>query len=205
MNNLNSHPPGARRITETPFQREDRYIVIKRTDAYKALTAHQLMDLSTIGEAVIAHRRANQKPDLVCLVIESDWPEYEPTWKAIEERMSLPEAPAPLGGEKGEGFKDRLIGTLKIGAEIGEHCIPEADFKYIADLAERCFATPSAPSNKTGEDTELAALVSKAFALGQTEYPEEARVKWLFELPMNDEDGKRFKALVAARQQTQSR
>jgi hypothetical protein len=33
-----------------------------------------------------------------CLVIESDWPEYEIVWKMIEDRMAL----EPTGVDKGE-------------------------------------------------------------------------------------------------------
>ena len=59
------------------FKREERYIVIKRKhlsepveNAIKALLA--AADINTID----------------CVVVEKDWPEYEPTWKAIEKRVS---------------------------------------------------------------------------------------------------------------------
>lgn len=33
-------------------------------------------------------RRLKGKKPLECVVVEKDWPEYEPTWKAIEARVS---------------------------------------------------------------------------------------------------------------------
>ena len=34
------------------------------------------------------HRTAIGKPRLDCVVVEVDWPEYEPTWEAIEARIT---------------------------------------------------------------------------------------------------------------------
>lgn len=58
----------------TPFTRENRYIVIKRSDvaAYHDDTK-KLLDALPQRDAV---------------VVEADWPEYEPTWRAIEERVN---------------------------------------------------------------------------------------------------------------------
>jgi hypothetical protein len=36
----------------------------------------------------VGRRRQGKKP-LVACVVESDWPEYEPTWNAIEERTKF--------------------------------------------------------------------------------------------------------------------
>lgn len=64
------------------FQRDDRYIVIKRKDLEKAptLMAHALR--------VALNGLREHLPKRECLVIENDWPEYEPTWKAIQARVS---------------------------------------------------------------------------------------------------------------------
>ncbi len=76
------------------FQREDRYIVIKRSDLKKVPVSYRSHLIDPMF-ALLAHL-----PNRECLVIESDWPEYEPAWKAIEARMSgaAPQPPA-LGGE----------------------------------------------------------------------------------------------------------
>lgn len=62
------------------FQREDRYIVIKRKDLENApaLMAYALQ--------VALDGLREHLPERECLVIEGDWPEYEPTWAAIQAR-----------------------------------------------------------------------------------------------------------------------
>ena len=69
------------------FEREYRYAVIKLTDAEAALTWYDRHLLDEMLCKVYDHRRLNGKRKFRCVVVESDWPEYEPTWKAIEERM----------------------------------------------------------------------------------------------------------------------
>lgn len=67
----------ARGKIKMTFEREDRYIVIKRTD----LSAiEQQVLLGWLSSSRIKTREG--------LVIESDWPEYEPVWKMIEDRVS---------------------------------------------------------------------------------------------------------------------
>lgn len=80
-------PTENRSSTVSHFQREDRYIVIKRSD---------LDRLAGIDRHLFsqASRRAHEQmfaagaPARSFLVIESDWPEFESTWAAIEARMT---------------------------------------------------------------------------------------------------------------------
>jgi hypothetical protein len=65
------------------FERENRYIVIKIKDL-KALPAYRKSGL--IGPLT---QVLSDIPDREFLVIESDWPEYESTWAAIEARTAL--------------------------------------------------------------------------------------------------------------------
>jgi hypothetical protein len=65
------------------FEREDRYIVFKKKD----LGAQLMCALLKIRELVNEGRTSAGKPDLVCLVIESDWPEFEQAWEEIRRRM----------------------------------------------------------------------------------------------------------------------
>jgi hypothetical protein len=53
------------------FQREDRYIVIKR----KHLTPEQ-------------ERDAGALPSVSAVVVETDWPEYEAVWAMIQARVA---------------------------------------------------------------------------------------------------------------------
>lgn len=69
-------------MNDSTFQREDRYIVIKRSDLEKVPVGYWSSLIEPIG-ALQAHL-----PHRECLVIESDWPEYEPVWQMIERRMA---------------------------------------------------------------------------------------------------------------------
>ncbi len=69
-----------------PFQREERYIVIKRKH------------LSAIQETVLrAHMARLQIGTVAGAVVEADWPEYEVVWRMIEARVyaSSPTAQCP--------------------------------------------------------------------------------------------------------------
>ncbi|MCU0212550.1 hypothetical protein HBR94_14215 [Pseudomonas sp. WS 5412] len=62
----------------TPFEREERYVVIKLS---KLQTFHR-------GLLIDTTRTVFQECLVDALVIESDWPEYEPGWQMIERRMT---------------------------------------------------------------------------------------------------------------------
>lgn len=73
----------------TEFKREARYIVLKISDLADArLTPDQHLIFNEVCDKVAMARASNRKPPLGCVVVESDWPEYEPTWNAIEARMT---------------------------------------------------------------------------------------------------------------------
>ena len=76
------------------FTREARYVVLKNADIMQCLTVNELIALRRIEAKVGEHRAEIGKPPLECVVVEADWPEYEPTWKAIEARVAG-ERPAP--------------------------------------------------------------------------------------------------------------
>ena len=89
---------------EAPFEREERYIVIKRKH------------LDEITECAIRTGLNGYRVNTVdCVVVESDWPEYETVWKMIEDRVSgaTPPSPHPIarvsedtaGAEKGSATK----------------------------------------------------------------------------------------------------
>jgi len=72
------------------MKREHRYFVLKLKDADKWLTATERLILAAIGEKIESHRHNAGKLPLNCVVVEHDWPEYWPTWQAIERRMDEP-------------------------------------------------------------------------------------------------------------------
>lgn len=74
------------------FKRESRYIVLKLNDVEQLNQTHR-QRLRDICQEIDAIRDARDADPLECVVVESDWPEYYPTWYAIEARtngVSLP-------------------------------------------------------------------------------------------------------------------
>lgn len=68
------------------FKLEDRYIVIKLSDASEYLTKNGLRDL-LLTETLIQGARVRQgKEPLETLVIEKGWPEYGATYSMLERR-----------------------------------------------------------------------------------------------------------------------
>ena len=78
----------------TEFKREDRYIVFKLSDVERYLTDADRTYLAMMKNEIDAGRDCANKPPFKGLIVESDWPEYEPTWKAIEARVTGAQ-PAP--------------------------------------------------------------------------------------------------------------
>ena len=72
----------------TEFNREERYIVFKLSDVEEHFTPGERQQLARLAEVQRVGRSESGKPQLDCVVVEADWPEYEPTWKAIEARMT---------------------------------------------------------------------------------------------------------------------
>jgi len=71
------------------FERQLRYFVIKWSDLIDAgISDNELNTLHMIFEKVDNARLHRGKQPLECVVVESDWPEYEPTWQAIEARVT---------------------------------------------------------------------------------------------------------------------
>jgi len=70
------------------FKREPRYLVMKLKDIHDSLTDVERDLLRSLQTKVTQHRNSLNKGALKCLVVESDWPEFEPTWKAIQYRSS---------------------------------------------------------------------------------------------------------------------
>ncbi|WP_339503948.1 hypothetical protein [Pseudomonas sp. RL_105y_Pfl2_101] len=63
------------------FERENRYIVIKRSDLKKVPVTYRSTMITPMFN-LLPHL-----PRRECVVVESDWPEYEIVWAMIEHRM----------------------------------------------------------------------------------------------------------------------
>jgi len=67
--------------------RENRYVVAKRKDILRYLSSTEQKQLGLLFEKIEEGRKQDDRHNLQCVVVESDWPEYEPTWNAIEKRV----------------------------------------------------------------------------------------------------------------------
>jgi hypothetical protein len=100
------------------FQREERYIVIKRK---------HLDELEEINlRDWIAD---NQIAAIECVVVESDWPEYETVWQMIEARSTSTPAARMLAGEGEAAFQQRVQPWMMecFGAEISGDMLERSD------------------------------------------------------------------------------
>ncbi|MCV6612876.1 MAG: hypothetical protein OIF55_19135 [Amphritea sp.] len=72
------------------FNREERYTVFKITDLQEAdnISPGDKEHLIHIESCVNAHRHNRDAKPLECVVVESDWPEYETVWRMIESRAN---------------------------------------------------------------------------------------------------------------------
>lgn len=71
------------------MEREARYLILKLSDCNKHLSGVQWDNLQQIRHTVRTGRINDKKSDLKCVVVEHDWPEYEPVWKMIEARVNM--------------------------------------------------------------------------------------------------------------------
>jgi hypothetical protein len=67
--------------------REERYTVLKVADVTEALSPDECSQLIALEEKVAMWREQAGKAPLQTVTVEHDWPEYEPTWQAIERRV----------------------------------------------------------------------------------------------------------------------
>ncbi|MCX2695007.1 hypothetical protein OO256_28870 [Pseudomonas sp. DCB_CB] len=74
-------------MVSEPFQREERYVVIKVSKMHPHPTFR--------AKHLSALKREHEDALVDCVVVERDWPEYEPTWAAIEARVTGQPAPQP--------------------------------------------------------------------------------------------------------------
>jgi hypothetical protein len=72
----------------TEFKQEERYVVFKLSDVEEHFTPGERQQLARLVEVQRVGREEAGKAPLECVVVEADWPEYEPTWKAIQARMT---------------------------------------------------------------------------------------------------------------------
>ncbi|HJE71442.1 hypothetical protein [Pseudomonas oryzihabitans] len=143
------------------FQREDRYIVIKRKDLEKVTTPMAF----SLGELL------NHLPKRECLVIESDWPEYERTWADIQARVEGRAALAtqPAAGEPvAWQWRSRIKGGAWDAWENGRYDFEPAPFM---DVEHRgLYAAPPAAAH--GDEAVRKDATESAIQRACNELPE---------------------------------
>ena len=96
------------------FQREDRYIVIKRSDLKKVPVSYRshLVDpmFSLLGHL----------PRRECVVVESDWPEYHLVWAMLEHRMAGKPVPDFNLWRRADELQQRLAEAESALPDIGD-------------------------------------------------------------------------------------
>ena len=112
-------------MTKTEFQREERYVVFKVSDLGNSLKGDEIRRLA---REYAEQRRLKGKEPLECVVVEKDWPEYEPTWKAIEARVTGAQ-PAPSVPDGWLRAIDEALVTAHIGVANAEDTYEQAKAK----------------------------------------------------------------------------
>lgn len=76
------------------MKRENRYLVFKNSDVKRYLTPETQIELSQIARTITGARKGQRRGELQCVVVESDWPEYEHVWELIRLRVEKATIPA---------------------------------------------------------------------------------------------------------------
>lgn len=119
------------------FEREERYIVFKIKD----LSEHKV---GWVRDVI----RLNDIPTVDGVVVEADWPEYEPTWAAIERRVTGGqwdgEGLPPVGVDceyfdGGEWMRCEVVAHRNNAAVVLSDCYEPA---FVSQQELRPFRTP---------------------------------------------------------------
>jgi hypothetical protein len=69
------------------MKREHRYLVVKIKDMARYMSESEAIAFLALATKIDVGRARDGKGPVECVCVESDWPEYEPTWAAIEKRV----------------------------------------------------------------------------------------------------------------------
>ena len=116
------------------FTREKRYIVFKVSDVDAHFTPEERQQLARLALFQRVGREEVGKAPLECVVVEADWPGYEPTWRAIEARVTGAQAhPAPT--EQDESVRKSWA---RFSNEL--HRSPDAPYPGMSEAFEQHFS-----------------------------------------------------------------
>lgn len=140
------------------MKRENRYIVIKRKDLAPNVPLDMLEEFEEVFSKVSPLLPARE-----CVVVESDWPEYEHVWELIRLRMEnaeipaetvqgvvdAPEVDAALRAFTDDATNDNAFFLVRA---IMEACLPREP-KIFDSVKEGLAATKSGDTFKVGKPT----------------------------------------------------
>lgn len=129
--NSTEAPSASKSSIGQTFARERRYIVVKISDADKYLGR---ANRALLNSLVRVCEESRGRP-LECVVVESDWPEYEPTWRAIEARVTNGITAEALSCDvltQEIAAHEELRGTHKRGIDFEDGFI--AGLRYVQDI-----------------------------------------------------------------------
>lgn len=139
-------------MTKTEFQREERYVVFKVSDLGNSLKGDEIRRLA---REYAEQRRLKGKKPLECVVVEKDWPEYEPTWRAIEARMT--------DAQLVPNFADAYQGAMEEAAIWKKRALEAEDLnrKFIAEInGPTHMGEPAQPTPSVPDGYKLVPIVS---------------------------------------------
>ncbi len=84
----NQHNPQPLRKNREELMADYFEYDLKKVEAALQNPQSAQSDLDRILKRVDNYRKDRGAPPLKCVVVESDWPEYEPVWAMIEARMA---------------------------------------------------------------------------------------------------------------------
>lgn len=134
----------------TEFEREERYIVFKLSDVEERFTPSEKQQLARLAEVQRVGRSEAGKPPLECVVVEKDWPEYDPTWKAIEARVT--------GAQPAPSFADSYQGAMEEVAIWKKRALEAEDLnrKFVAEINGPTYmGEPAQPAPSVPEGWKL--------------------------------------------------
>lgn len=134
------------------FKRENRYIVFKAKDLECLDTFSQFV-LSELCKRVAEVRTQRGKDGLECVVIESDWPEYETVWKMIEARMTGNAAASDVDEDTAKRFRG-LLSMLGISAPESDESLMLCQFSFLGMVRHKIQQIYDQPS-RTAELEKL--------------------------------------------------
>lgn len=154
-----------------PFIKEDRYLVFKRSDISQALTTYEKETLLSLAQKVFLNRKSRGKTPLECVVVESDWPNYNDVWESVERvdsgsYQALDATINNLTSTYGDNWYDGFIAAIAMARDGEElECIPESDILLLSEIAEDEMVKRKTKRNKKlhGQDELIQRMFDEGF------------------------------------------